>query len=94
MARKVVRNPKIRKAVGWSILGVLVLVLLLFIPYGYVPVLMLLAAGVVIMTVVCIICVIIAFLYWIRTGYITNPLRHGPWGDWVGPKHENRRLTW
>lgn len=29
-------------------------------------------------------CTVIATVVFIRTGYWTNPFRHGPWGDWKG----------
>lgn len=35
------------------------------------------------LALITVICCIISLYYWASTGYLVNPFRFGPWGDWV-----------
>ncbi|QWY84071.1 hypothetical protein SEA_A3WALLY_264 [Microbacterium phage A3Wally] len=91
MQRKFIRNPKIRLWLALSIPLLGTLGGTIWIPGAWEVWLYILAVPVGLAALVVVICVVIAFIYWVRTGYITNPLRHGPWGDW---KHRENSISW
>lgn len=91
MQRKFIRNPKIRLWLALSIPLLGALGGTIWIPGAWEIWLYILAVPAGIGAFVVVVCVVIAFIYWVRTGYITNPLRHGPWGDW---KHRENRISW
>lgn len=85
MSPRKVRRKYVRHLIVWiplvAILGTLSLIFpwmgwVLLILIGAVVTLFLITFG--------IPCTFLAVSHFIRTGYWTNPMRHGPWGDWKG----------
>ena len=84
MARKVVRSKTQRKLIAWAVLAGIITAAALYIPEGTPKFVIFVVLGAIALVAggLLAVCSVIAFLYWVKTGFVTNPLRHGPWGDY------------
>lgn len=80
--RKYIRNPKIRLWIALSIPILVAFITTITIPGAWFVWACILAVPAAIGAFLTVACLGIGIVYWVRTGYIVNPYRHGPWGDW------------